>query len=81
MTLNGWIQISLLLVLVVATARPLGLYMAAVYDRRSTFLDPLARPLEHRLYGLAGIYGAGEQGWFAYLQALLAFNAAGFVLL
>jgi K+-transporting ATPase ATPase A chain len=81
MTVNGFVQILVLLTLVLATARPLGLYMAAIYDGRPTFLDPVARPLEQRLYRLAAVDPFREQGWFAYLVALLAFNAAGFVLL
>jgi K+-transporting ATPase ATPase A chain len=81
MTFNGFVQILVLLTLVLATARPLGLYMAAIYDGRPTPLDPVVRPFEHRLYRLAGVDATREQGWFAYLLALLAFNAAGFVLL
>jgi hypothetical protein len=41
MTLNGWLQIALMLALTIATARPLGLSMAAVLETRRTFLDPL----------------------------------------
>jgi potassium-transporting ATPase potassium-binding subunit len=81
MTLIGWLQIVLALVLVVATARPLGIYMAAVFDGRRTWLDPVLRPVERGFYLLSGIDEKREQGWFAYTIALLAFNAAGFVLL
>ena len=81
MTLVGWLQIALALILVVATARPLGLYMAAVFEGRRTWLDPLLRPVERGLYLIAGVDDRREQGWLAYVIALLAFNAAGFVLL
>lgn len=81
MTLIGWLQILLALVLVVATARPLGVYMAAVFDGRRTLLDPVLRPVERGFYLLAGIDEKREQGWLAYTIALLAFNAAGFLLL
>ena len=50
MTLNGWLQIALMLVLVVATARPLGAFMASVLEGRRTFLSPAVRPIEGRFY-------------------------------
>ncbi len=81
MTLNGWLQIALMLALVIATARPLGLYTAAVLQGGPTFLDPVLRPLERRLYALAGVDERREQGWLTYTGALLVFSAAGFVLL
>jgi K+-transporting ATPase ATPase A chain len=81
MTLNGWFQIAFVLALVIATARPLGLYTAAVLQGGPTFLDPVLRPLERRLYALAGIDATREQSWRGYTGALLAFGAAGFVLL
>jgi K+-transporting ATPase ATPase A chain len=81
MTLIGWLQILFALVLVVATAWPLGVYMAGVFGGGRIWLDPVVRPLERGLYRLAGIDETREQGWLAYAIALLAFNAAGFVLL
>ena len=81
MTLNGWFQIAFMLALVIATARPLGRYTAAVLQGGPTFLDPALRPLEQRLYALAGIDARREQSWLAYTAALLVFSAAGFVLL
>ncbi len=81
MTLNGWLQIAVMLALVIATARPLGLYTAAVLQGGPTFLDPVLRPLERRLYALAGVDERREQGWLTYTGALLVFSAAGFVLL
>ncbi len=81
MTLNGWLQIVFMLALVVVTARPLGIYMAAVFEGRRTWLDPILRPVERGFYALAGVDEKREQGWLSYAIALLAFNAAGFVLL
>ena len=81
MTLNGWFQIAFMFALVIATARPLGLYTASVLQGRPTFLDPVLRPLERRLYALAGIDDKREQSWLSYTAALLIFSAAGFVLL
>jgi len=81
MTLNGWFQIALMFALVIATARPLGIYMASVFEGRPTLLDPVLRPVERGFYTLAAIDSKREQDWLAYTIALLVFNAAGFVLL
>ena len=81
MTLNGWIQIGLMLALVVATARPLGAFMASVLEGRPTFLHRGLRPIETCLYHLAGVDEMREQSWLGYVSALLMFNAAGFILL
>jgi K+-transporting ATPase ATPase A chain len=81
MTLNGWFQIALMFALVIVTARPLGIYMASVFEGRPTLLDPVLRPVEKGFYALAGVDAKREQDWLAYTLALLVFNAAGFVLL
>ncbi len=81
MTLNGWLQIAIMLALVVLTARPLGLFLAAVMDGRRSFLTPALAPVEGRIYALAGVDQTREQTWLQYVASLLAFNAAGFVLL
>jgi K+-transporting ATPase ATPase A chain len=81
MTFNGWLQIVLMLALVAATARPLGAYMVGVFEGRRNFLAPVLRPVERGFYSAAGVDETREQGWLAYTGALLAFSAAGFVLL
>ena len=42
MTANGWFQIIVFLVLVLAITKPLGVFMARVFSRERTFLDPVA---------------------------------------
>ena len=81
MTVNGWLQIALLFALVLVAAAPLGALMARVYAGERTFLTPLFGPIERGFYRLAGVDPAREQGWLAYTLSMLAFNAAGFVLL
>lgn len=81
MTINGWVQIAFMLALILGTARPLGLFMAAVLEGRMTFLDPAIRPIETRFYALSGVDEKREQTWLGYVMALLAFSTAGFVLL
>ena len=78
MTFVGWLQISLVLGLVLVTARPLGLFMARVFEGGRTFLSPVLSPIEHGFYRLAGVNEDKEQGWLAYTYAMLTFSAAGF---
>jgi K+-transporting ATPase ATPase A chain len=81
MTLNGWIQIAIFCVLVVALVKPLGWYMTRVFEGERTFLSPVLRPFERLLYAGAGVNERQEQHWLTYAVAMLLFNAAGFILL
>ena len=81
MTINGWLQISLVLLVVLALCAPLGAHMAKALSGRHNFLSLVFGPVERGLYRAAGIDPAAEQGWLGYAGAMLAFNAAGFVLL
>ncbi len=81
MTPMGWLQILLVVGLVLASAVPLGVYMARVFAGERTFLSPLVGRVEAGLYRVAGIDATRDQGWLGYVGAMLAFNAAGFVLL
>lgn len=81
MTLAGWLQISLVFLIVLASIKPLGMYMAAVFTGKRTFLSPVIAPLEKGFYALSGIKADKEQGWLAYTLAMLAFSLAGFAVL
>src|ERR1700761_7921335 len=74
MTANGWIQIAIFCLIVIVCVKPLGLYMARVFEGEITFL----RPIERFLYRLCGVRGE-EQHWTTYTIAMLAFSIAGFV--
>ena len=81
MTLNGWIQIAVFCAIVVALVKPLGWYMTRVMAGERTLLSPVLLPVERLLYARAGVDERQEQHWLSYTVAMLAFNAAGFVLL
>ncbi|MBN9333836.1 potassium-transporting ATPase subunit KdpA [Devosia sp.] len=81
MTIFGWLQIGLVLIAVLALAKPLGLYMARVFAGERTFLSPLLVPVEAGFYRLAGVRRESEQGWLAYVFAVLLFSLAGFLAL
>ncbi len=81
MTLNGWIQIVLYCVIVVALVKPLGWYMTAVFNGERTFLSPVLRPVETGLYRLGGVDETREQDWLTYTVAMLLFHVGGFLIL
>lgn len=81
MTLNGWAQILLFLAAVLAVTKPLGLYMARVFERQRTFLDPVFRPVERGLYKLTRVDETDDMRWTEYGAAMLLFSLVSMVLL
>jgi len=79
MTLNGFVQLALYLVVLIALAKPLGGFMARVYEGERTFLDPVLRPLERLIYRVCGVDAAEGMTWKTYTVAMLAFNFLGFL--
>src|SRR5262249_44467400 len=76
MTANGWLQIALFFVTVVALAKPLGVYMHRVFEGPVP-LPSVAGPIERTLLGLCGVDAKREQSWVEYTVALLVFSALG----
>jgi potassium-transporting ATPase potassium-binding subunit len=81
MTVNGWFQILLFLALILAVTKPLGIYMARIFSRERTFLDPVARPLESFLYRVTGVDEEHEMQWTEYAVTMLLFSAVSMLLL
>jgi K+-transporting ATPase ATPase A chain len=81
MTTNGWLQISFYFLVLLALAKPLGWYMARVYEGQPIWLDRLLGPVERAIYRLCGIKENDEMGWKSYGMATLAFSTVGFLLL
>ncbi len=79
MTIVGWLQISLLFLFVAIAIKPLGVYMAQVFEGERNLATKLGGPFERGFYRLAGINPDKEQGWLSYTLAMLAFSLAGFV--
>ena len=79
MTGQGVFQVLVYLGILVALAKPLGSFMAAVYEGRRTFLSPLLRPLEGLIYRFAGVDEKSETGWKRYALGLLLVNLLGVV--
>ena len=81
MTPNGWFQILLFLAIVLAVTKPLGVFMARVFNRERTFLDPVVRPLERLLYRVTGVDETHDMAWTEYAFCMLLFSAASMLLL
>jgi K+-transporting ATPase ATPase A chain len=79
MTFNSYLQLGLYMVVLLVLARPLGAYMARVYEGRPCGLDGVLGPLERLIYRVGGVRPDEEMGWKAYTIAMLVFNAAGFL--
>jgi K+-transporting ATPase ATPase A chain len=81
MTLEGWALIALFVLIIAAIARPIGLFLAAVYEGRRTLLSPLLAPVEQAFYAAAGVKPDQEQSWRGYAAALVMFSVASTLLL
>ncbi|MGA2003610.1 MAG: potassium-transporting ATPase subunit KdpA [Terriglobales bacterium] len=81
MTANGWFQIVLFLALLLAVTKPLGVFMAKVFSRERTFLDPVMRPIERMVYRLTGVDEKHEMRWTEYAFTMLLFSGVSMLLL
>jgi potassium-transporting ATPase potassium-binding subunit len=81
MTFMGWVQIACYCAVIVAITPPLGAYMTRIFNGERTFLTPILRPIEIRLYKIAGVDERREQHAVTYTVAVLLFHVGGFVIL
>ncbi|HEX5085476.1 MAG TPA: potassium-transporting ATPase subunit KdpA, partial [Blastocatellia bacterium] len=81
MTINGWLQILFFFALILAVTKPLGIFMARVFNRERTFLDPVLRPVERLIYRLTGVDERREMRWTEYATAMLIFSVVSMVVL
>jgi K+-transporting ATPase ATPase A chain len=81
MTFNGWLQILFFLALVLAVTKPLGIFMARVFNGERTFLHTVLRPVERLIYRLTGVNEAQEMRWTEYAAAMLLFSLVSMLLL
>lgn len=77
MTSNGYLQALLFFALLLLLVKPLGWYMARVYQGQSVGLNRVLRPIEALIYRMSGIRDDEEMDWKAYAVALLLFNLLG----
>jgi K+-transporting ATPase ATPase A chain len=79
MTANGWLQFALFSVILLASVRPVGIYLARVLEGERTWLDPVLRPIERLILKLSGVKADQEMNWREYAFAVLGFSAVSLV--
>ena len=81
MTTNGWLQILVFFVAILLLTKPMGVYMARVFSREQTWLDPVMRPMEKLLYKLTRVDEDREMRWTEYAIAMLLFSGVSMLAL
>jgi K+-transporting ATPase ATPase A chain len=81
MSANGWLQILLFLALIFLVAKPMGIFMARVFNREKTFMDPVLRPIERLLYRITRVDENHEMRWTEYAISMLLFSMVSMVVL
>jgi K+-transporting ATPase ATPase A chain len=79
MTPNGWIQLVLYFAVLVLLARPLGSFMARVYEGKPCGLDRALGWLERGIYRVGGVDPLEEMGWRKYAISVLLFSGISFL--
>jgi K+-transporting ATPase ATPase A chain len=77
MTTNGFLQIAFYVIALLALAKPLGWYMARVYEDKPAGLNRWLAPAEKLIYRIGGVNTNQEMRWTEYAMALLVFNLLG----
>jgi K+-transporting ATPase ATPase A chain len=77
MTANGYLQLAFYVVVLIALAKPLGTYMAAIYEGKPAILNQFGAPIERLIYRLCGVKESEEMRWSQYALAVLWFSLFG----
>jgi potassium-transporting ATPase potassium-binding subunit len=80
MTFFDWLQIGMYFIILLLLVKPLGGYMARVFQGERVFLTRAAGPVERLVYRIARVRSDEEMDWKTYACAMLLFNAAGLLL-
>ena len=81
MNFMDWLQIILYIVVLLLLVKPLGSYMAKVFQGERNLLSPIVGPVERLIYRILGIKSDEEMSWKTYAMALLLFTVIGVILL
>ncbi len=81
MNMMSWLQFPLYLVVLLILVKPLGSYMARVYQGERSILSPVILPVEKLVFKLAGVKPDDEMNWKTYTLNVLLFNLLGFFFL
>jgi K+-transporting ATPase ATPase A chain len=80
MSVNGWLQFAIFSLILLASVRPVGIYLARVLEGERTWLSPVLRPIERLIYKLCGVNAKEEMNWREYAYAVLGFSAVTLLL-
>jgi K+-transporting ATPase ATPase A chain len=80
MTSNGWLQFSIFCLILLASVKPVGIYLARVLAGERTWLDPVLHPCERLIYKLCGVRATAEMHWRQYAFAVMGFSAVSMLL-
>src|SRR5215813_4655562 len=75
MSVNGWLQILIFFLVILAVTKPLGIYMFRVFEGDQQPLPRFFGPIERGIYRLCGVDPKEQQTWTQYTLALLLFSA------
>jgi K+-transporting ATPase ATPase A chain len=79
MTPNGVLQIGAFFAVILVVAKPMGIFLANLFEGKRTFLHPILPPIESLTYKLIGVNESTEQRWTQYSAAVLAFSVFSFL--
>ncbi len=79
MNIYDWLQVIAYFAVLIALVKPLGAFMARVYQGERTFLMHILGPVEKLIYRTAGINAEEEMDWKRYAKAMLVFTLLGFL--
>ena len=77
MNLYSWIQLIFYIAVLLTLAKPLGSFMAKVYQGERTFLDRVLGPVERFIYRVSGVKADEDMNWKTYAIAVMLFNVLG----
>jgi potassium-transporting ATPase potassium-binding subunit len=80
MTANGIVQLALFFGIIVLLTKPMGSYMARVFQGEKTLLAPVLGPVERVFYKLFGVNEDEDMPWTTYTFSMLMFSLVGAVL-
>jgi K+-transporting ATPase ATPase A chain len=72
---QGWFQIALFVVVLIALIKPVGIYLARVFTNQRVFLSPVVGPIERLTYKVIRVKPEAEgQDWKAYARSVIVFS-------
>jgi K+-transporting ATPase ATPase A chain len=77
----GILQIAVFVAVLLLITRPMGAYIARVFQHEKTFLDPALRPIENAVYRVCGVDPDREMKWTTYTSTMLIFSVACILIL